>query len=760
MIYSASLGAVVRNSLPKKDQSFTTQIDRIVGLLPLDPEVSCMDGVVLGPKDVLGANASKVQTAINNKHKDVCVIFLYTKDQEKNLIKCDFSKMVKRIDAKAVSEVLTEALGEHYIRSGRMEVKSKDFQINGPATKPLEKPVEEVTEAPVETPTEEQEAPKEFVLNAHALDIATGEFTLEQKPDGSIDVHDPEEDDPNNYEDPSGFEEEPEQPVEEEQPTEFVPPAPEMPEEPEPAPAVDTWSCPCGETTNTSKFCKSCGTPRFADQSQTFTATPVEKYTAPTNVVPPAMIESIKNFGDFDLLKKALEKDNVIAQVLAENADYNQIAQMLEVLDANIQTVFLDSTLSAEERYARIKDIGIQRSEFKSRANDIIIKKTMSIFDRTTTIVNEYVDAKVSSMEKALTKITMDKSVIENGGIDIENLINERTKMEFELLELMRNVIDVYKTMDTLTADELSTLDANLPSSNDFVNGVLAPNKKVFTPANTGALASAIMNSLQNQRISMSAMEKRIKAVINVIFKICEQNDAIIQYQANLIKLLKANKVEDVVVIDTMLKGVLRLYIGAEDTGSTATILTTSGLKSRTANTLIVDLSGNGKFEDYGCTVHDWADFVIERPHENLCVVKADGSDPEKVHEIVVELKKFLDYYQFINVKLDYTQVDAISQLCDDAIVAHIISDCRASNVKKLRPAVDAIWTKNIAKKLILVDAPTEDIVSVTKELGCDILTTKVITVPHLTEIKGCAISRKRPHLNDLIAKTFEGAFR
>ena len=752
MIYTASLGTPTKKCLG--DKAFTTQVARIVGQMPLDPRVSGMDGVIIGPKDLVGANAAKIQTAINNKHKDVCVIYLYTKDAEKNLIKCEHAKLCKRIDDKAINDVLTEVLGKHFIQSGRLEVKSKDFQITGNATAPIEKPAE-IEEAPVEEEVPQEEA-KEFVLKSEDLNVATGEFVLAQDEDGHVEVHTPEEDDPEEYDDPTEDDDDEEEeefsyPEPEEEEPAFVPPTPSTDE---------GWACSCGESENFGKFCKSCGSPKSVGTSQTFVGEQSAPTRTPSCPVPQEMIDSIKNFGDFDLLKKALEKDSVIAQVLAENADYNQIAQMLEVLDSNIQTVFLDSTLTAEERYQRIKDIGMQRSEFKSRANDIVVKKTISIFDKVTTIVNEYVDEKVSSMEKALTKITMAKSVIENGGIDIENLINERTKMEFELLELMRNVIDVYKTMDTLTADELATLDANLPSTNEFVNNVLAPNRKVFTPANTGALASAIMNSLQNQRLTMSAMEKRIKAVINVIFKICEQNDAIIQYQANLIKLLKANKVEDVIVIDTMLKGVLRLYIGAEDTGSTATILTTSGLKSRTANTLIVDMSGNGKFEDYGCHVYDWDAFITERPHENLCVVRADGSDPEKVHEVVMELKKFLDYYQFINVKLDYSQVDAISQLCDDAIVAHILSDCRASNVKKLRPAVDAIWTKNIAKKLILIDAPSADIVSVVKELGCDLLTTKVITVPHLTEIKGCAISRKRPYLNDLIAKTFEGAFR
>lgn len=692
MIYSASLGTAVKKS--QKDKAFLSQIDRVISQMSIDPNVSGMDAVILGPKDVMGVNAAKVQSAINSKHKDICVIYLYQKDTEKNLIKCEYSKAVKKFDEKAITDAVTEFLGTHLVKAGKMEVTSKDFTINGPATAITEKPVdgpEEVTPEPVE------EAPvEEFILPQANVNVATGELTLPKVE--PIQLNEDKNALPKNEE--------------------FV-----LNEE-KPAP------------------------------------TPVP---APAPVTPPEMqrsIDAIKDFHDFDLLKKALEKDRIIADVLAENADFVQVSKMLDVLDANIKTIFIDSSLSPEERYEKIKDTGLQRSSFKGKANDMIVKKTLSILDKTTTIVDEFVQDKVSSIEKSLTKITLDKGVIESGGIDIDNLIAERTKMEFELMELMRNVIDTYKSMDTLVADELQQLDTELPSSSEFVNGILSPQRGIFTPENTGALATSIMNSLQNQRITMSAMENRIRTVINVIFKICAQNDEIIQYQANLIKLLKTNKIEDIVVVDTMIKGALRLYIGAEDTGSTATILTQSGLQSRTANTLVVDISGNGKFEDYGVKVHSWDEFVTEHPHESLCVVRADGSDPEKIHEIVKTLKESLSYYQYINMKIDYSQTDAIMQLCDDAIVAHIISDCRSSNVRRLKPAVEAIWTKDIAKKVILIDAPTDDIVSVTKELGCDILTTKVISIPHLTEIKGCAMSRKRPYLNDRIATVFEGAFR
>ena len=460
------------------------------------------------------------------------------------------------------------------------------------------------------------------------------------------------------------------------------------------------------------------------------------------------------------MLKKALERDRIISKVLDENASYAQITDMLDVLDHNLQIVFSDPFMSPTEKYEKIRTIGLQRSNFKAQANLIIIEKTQSIFDKVTTLTEEFVADRANTIERSLKQVTIDKAQIAQGEIDLDHLLEERTKMQLELMETLRNIIDLYKSMNDLTAEELAELDTQLPSTNGFINDMVSPDRALFTPANTSFLANALMKSLQDQRIKMSALESRIKTVIEVIFQICNQSDEIIRYQANLINLLRVNRVEDVVVVDTMIKGALRLYVGASDTGSTATIATHSGILSRTANTLIVDMSGTGRWADYGLSPYNWDKFVANRPEEALCIVTAKCGDPEEIHEVVQELKKALSYYRFINIKLDPSQKEAIGQLSNDAIITHFITDCRASNIEKMATAVSAIETSNMARKAILIDPPTNDILTIIKKLNLDITTTKVIPIPHLTDMKSCSITRKQPWMNKDIVSVFEGAYR
>ena len=61
------------------------------------------------------------------------------------------------------------------------------------------------------------------------------------------------------------------------QPAAAPQPAPSQPAAPAAAPAADGWTCACGQTGNTGKFCGNCGQPKPADESWTCTCGAVNK---------------------------------------------------------------------------------------------------------------------------------------------------------------------------------------------------------------------------------------------------------------------------------------------------------------------------------------------------------------------------------------------------------------------------------------------------------------------------------------------------
>lgn len=111
MVYVASLSLMAKKALgPKCHQS---SIKGIIDTMSIDPAVSNMDVVLLGPSDLSGPAGKKIPEAVAKRHKGVCVIYLCTNDREAKLFPdAPHVKQVKKIKDTIISDAVTEFYGE------------------------------------------------------------------------------------------------------------------------------------------------------------------------------------------------------------------------------------------------------------------------------------------------------------------------------------------------------------------------------------------------------------------------------------------------------------------------------------------------------------------------------------------------------------------------------------------------------------------------------------------------------------------------
>ena len=111
MVYVASLSLMAKKALgPKCHQS---SINGIIDTMSIDPAVSNMDVVLLGPSDLTGPAGKKIPEAVAKRHKGVCVIYLCTNDREAKLFQdAPHVKQVKKIKDIVIAEAVTEFYGE------------------------------------------------------------------------------------------------------------------------------------------------------------------------------------------------------------------------------------------------------------------------------------------------------------------------------------------------------------------------------------------------------------------------------------------------------------------------------------------------------------------------------------------------------------------------------------------------------------------------------------------------------------------------
>lgn len=726
MVYAASLSVPVKKALKSQVQQST--VNRISELIVLSPDQSKMDVVILGPVDVSGPRQAIIAKALRERHPAVCVIFMYTKDAEAANVDIEYTWQCKKINEKEIAKAFEQFVGGHSIQQGRQKMTSADFTSADELERMQAESIQRAKAAqqtyePVSSGDEvDPFADLRVVPAAEAGNgIPTGGIPM---PAGSGDSFAPTG---------TGF------------------PMPEV----QPEPPLPNLGPLFGDAVFTQREQVPLSTPE--------TVIPVTE-SNPMLTQSPVHIEErlakLANIEDWQLFKEHLRHDSVVKHLIEENSEYLGLTNMLDVLDKRIETVWRDSALTADQKFAKIKEIGLERSVMRATVNSINVEKVISIISTIVLSAKRTVDEKISGIDVALYKITTDKAAIADTSY-IDTAIEERTKVQLELLNISRNIVDLYKAIDNLVTAEIEELDRKLPSANAFINDMVKPiGTQIFTPQNTAVLANKLMKALQENRIVASQMEASVNAVIDKMFELCEKDEEIIRYQQNVINLLKANRVEDVIITDTLLKKSLRLFVGADNTGRSATSITWCGILSRRQNTLLVDLTGRAKFSEYGIRAMSLDEFMSSRPEKQfLCVQSESILPPEELQEVIMSLKSRLNYYPYVNVIVAPEDTNGLQQLSQEALCVHYITDCSTSSIATMKEVIKKHTSQNIARKLITIDAPVNPLM-IADSVGIDPTQARIIMLPSVTYIRACSLRHDRPYeFNDVIA-IFEEAFR
>lgn len=754
MIYSAKLAAPVKKAYGER--CYGTNIQKICEQLSLDPEVSGMEACVLCPKDVAGIMRKKVQLAIEDKNPDVCIIYIYNNEKEADLVDTPFKKQVKKTTPDVVKDIVEDCMG-NYLLSAKKTVVSRDAKV----TKTINSKPEDVQvtagglkgglfkNKAAAAKKDNQEVGDELKYDV-ALDlwykidalgnqvyinkktgkemtkmqvearktrIKQGSYKLPKTlPEGVR----PDPADAENVEIPDDLVV---GDIEDEE--DDIPVNLGEPKEPE-APVVEEPVKPNLEERVESDFERN--------------------------------LKEVSNFHDWGLFKEAMSKDAAIRQLLEENTTYQGVVQMLSVLDTEIKTTYYDKGLTSQQKFEKVLEIGNKRSTLMATHNDILARKVLDVIDAVTIGARRTVNDLLDEHRKSMEQITVSKEGLFDE-TELHRLVDMRSKAICELLALVKSTIQLYQAMDLEVSDVILDMDKRLPSDNEYINEMVGSAAEVLTPTNSMELARTMMRALQEKREAFVLMEEQVRKVIDSIRELFDRDEAIIQYQQHITQMLKAHRVEDAVIIDSVIKNILNVYIGQRGSGLTATALTWSGCLARRRNTLLIDLSNESKLGDYGEDVVDLDEFMRQRIDRPLCVVAGTVPDVEALSELITELKTRLDYYAHINVILDSTQLEYAKVLAKESLTVNYITNCTKDNMEEMGNVYASVDVNNVAQKVLMVN-PTIDVLKVAEYVNIDVTSTKCVSIPDVPKIKSCGVLQDKPYEYVGVRTVFEEAFK
>lgn len=799
MIYVASLQIPVKKAL--SEQVKQSNLVKICKQLPLDPDTTDMDVVILGPKDFIGPKSIQLQNALSNRHPDICVIYLYEKDNERDLADVECKKQCKKIKPNVIVEAFEEFVENHNIRTGKQQVTSADFQVQGSDDEfrddddgfgdilPGDDEIPESTKVPMPGPRDYVSAGDERKQKFDIPNIDTSVFTEQQTPEQEqttqdiLGAFDPSKINNAMASKPRRvfIDKEPEAPQSgtavnfefEDRNSKTVENAAESTEHL----ADDSLMRALFETADEEQQSP---TQETSGQKVNLGKDPVESAQQEVQVqnlyqgVPtgasqkiedaPGKMEDylarLRSVEEWPIYKEKLNKDSIVRSLIEENSEYAGLVNMLDVLDKRIEAIWRDSALSANQRFEKIKEIGLEKATVRAATNSLNVEKAISIISTIVLSAKRTVEEKLNSIDSAMSKLAVDKASIADTSL-IDQTIEERMKVQMELLETVRGIVDLYMSIETLVSDEIKELDAKLPSANQFINDMVKPiSTQIFTPQNTAALANKLNKALQENRVVASQMEASVNAVIKLMFELCSKDEEIIKYQQQTINLFKANRVEDVVITDSLLKKSMRIYVGMENTGRSATAITWSGILSRRNNCLVLDLTRSPKFVEYGIDAVSLDDFMQRRIEQQLlCVESRRTLNPEEIQAVVEQLRSRLNYYSYVNVILDPEDINALNQLSVDALCVHYITNCTTSSIQCMSKVCEQHTYENVARKLITINAPVSPLM-IADAVGVDATVVKLITLPNVDAVRACALRHDRPFEYSDIVYVYEEAFR
>lgn len=752
MIYTAKLAAPVKKAYGER--CYGTNIQKICEQLSLDPEVSGMEACVLCPKDVAGIMRKKVQLAIEDKNPDVCVIYIYNNEKEADLVDTPFKKQVKKTTPDVVKDIVEDCMG-NYLLSAKKTVVSRDAKV----TKTISSKPEDVQvtagglkgglfkNKAAAAKKDNQEVGDELKYDV-ALDLwykidalgnqiyinkKTGkEMTKMQVEARKTRIKQGSYKLPKTL--PEGVRPDPADAENVEIPDDLVvgdiedddiPVNLGEQKEPEP-PVVEEPVKPNLEERVESDFERN--------------------------------LKEVSNFHDWGLLKEAMSKDAAIRQLLEENTTYQGVVQMLSVLDTEIKTTYYDKGLTSQQKFEKVLEIGNKRSTLMATHNDILARKVLSVIDAVTIGARRTVNDLLDEHRKSMEQITVSKEGLFDE-TELHRLVDMRSKAMCELLALVKSTIQLYQAMDLEVSDVILDMDKRLPSDNEYINEMVGSAAEVLTPTNSMELARTMMRALQEKREAFVLMEEQVRKVIDSIRELFDRDEAIIQYQQHITQMLKAHRVEDAVIIDSVIKNILNVYIGQRGSGLTATALTWSGCLARRRNTLLIDLSNESKLGAYGEDVVDLDEFMRQRIDRPLCVVAGTVPDVEALTELITELKTRLDYYAHINVILDSTQLEYAKILAKESLTVNYITNCTKDNMEEMGNVYASVDVNNVAQKVLMVN-PTIDVLKVAEYMNIDVTSTKCISIPDVPKIKSCGVLQDKPYEYIGVRTVFEEAFK
>lgn len=474
-------------------------------------------------------------------------------------------------------------------------------------------------------------------------------------------------------------------------------------------------------------------------------------------------IEDTSKVSEVAMLMKEMKATELVKDLLQSNASYAGIEEKLKSLENTIYVIMTDSTLSLDDRLNKVYAVTHDKAKYLSSGGTIIEQRLEEIVNVIITQTREHLNKRLAEIDTAIKRSARAADIQDQPAL-LAGLSDERADIICELRGYLNDISEIFKGTDNLVGETAALIGerAIQASGDELIDAQIKARGAMIIPSSTkDSMLSAIDISRTEIPEQFGKMDLDINTLLKTMNKLLEVDDEIAKARDAIIDKLRLKNPENMVISSAKIKQSLRVFVAAENSGRTVVPYLISKFYGRTSNTLLIDLTGTNKLDNYGIPYMSWADYVTELNCQDfLTVVGTIPDTAEAANQALTVLTKAADHYRVINLVIRPDQINLFNLLVEDILSVNYIVDTVPRNLEFMKSFIHSIKLDNVGQRVILnkCDVPIRVLLD---KLGLlDSIDYQICSIDNLPAISNASLTKFDPSVVNAVKYAFEEILR
>lgn len=474
-------------------------------------------------------------------------------------------------------------------------------------------------------------------------------------------------------------------------------------------------------------------------------------------------IKSSENWAALQAVAQEVSASRVVQEIAEANASFRQSENYVTALSENITAILANPEYDTTTQLAKVRSILHDRSYVKAKTNSIVEQSLEQIILSLVDKAKLEVETKTSEMNERILSAFKRKESQEAPNVRLSTIIENRSKTLLELTALDLEIKGIAsKCMSTVNDTVDNVISSSVASTQSpILDSQIKARYGEIVPANLLTVLDNLFQIGESSTESFGQMSEAVNSTIRKLYSLLALYQEESEVLADTIRYLRANKVEDTVLANTIMKKSNRMFISNGDFDSIALTYMVSKHNSRkNNNVLLLDLTGSDALDMFGVSTSKYSDFMEHSNFNHKFLVVSTTNDPgvsistdEDCQRLATRLLHYSKHYSVINIMCTADQTNLIQNFMADVLSITYMVDCYPTTIKRMASCIADSRIENTANRLVLVNY-ISDSAALCKQLGImERLDIQLTTCEPVSAIRYCSLHKQDPYEVDSIVE-------